>query len=79
MFNTPSNKVRSGNSRPVFKVKSILKNQRLGAVDVLMFLQERYRSRSLLLQTCYLAILCYNFGVETYERKKYEQSSFWLR
>ncbi|XP_066861380.1 testis-expressed protein 11 isoform X6 [Anser cygnoides] len=30
------------------------------------------------LNTCYLAILCYNFGVETYERKKYEQSSFWL-
>ncbi|XP_031450021.1 testis-expressed protein 11 isoform X2 [Phasianus colchicus] len=26
----------------------------------------------------YLAILCYNFGVETYDCKKYEQSSFWL-
>ncbi|XP_065413451.1 testis-expressed protein 11 isoform X1 [Chrysemys picta bellii] len=29
-------------------------------------------------QTCYLSILCYNFGVETYEQKGYEQSSFWL-
>ncbi|XP_035180104.1 testis-expressed protein 11 [Oxyura jamaicensis] len=29
-------------------------------------------------ETCYLSILCYNFGVDTYERKKYEQSSFWL-
>ncbi|NXG88057.1 TEX11 protein, partial [Stercorarius parasiticus] len=29
-------------------------------------------------ETCYLSILCYNFGVETYERKRYEQSSFWL-
>ncbi|NXI54958.1 TEX11 protein, partial [Chloroceryle aenea] len=29
-------------------------------------------------ETCYLAILCYNFGVETYEWKRYEQSSFWL-
>ncbi|KAM6253838.1 testis-expressed protein 11 isoform 5-T6 [Porphyrio hochstetteri] len=29
-------------------------------------------------ETCYLSILCYNFGVETYEWKKYEQSSFWL-
>ncbi|XP_053931638.1 testis-expressed protein 11 isoform X3 [Cuculus canorus] len=29
-------------------------------------------------ETCYLSILCYNFGVETYEQKKYEQSSFWL-
>uniref|UniRef100_A0A8C5UMS5 Protein ZIP4 homolog n=1 Tax=Malurus cyaneus samueli TaxID=2593467 RepID=A0A8C5UMS5_9PASS len=24
-------------------------------------------------ETCYLAVLCYNFGVETYEWKKYEQ------
>uniref|UniRef100_A0A8D0FFM1 Protein ZIP4 homolog n=1 Tax=Strix occidentalis caurina TaxID=311401 RepID=A0A8D0FFM1_STROC len=30
-------------------------------------------------ETCYLSILCYNFGVETYEQKRYEQSSFWLR
>ncbi|NXG55581.1 TEX11 protein, partial [Hemiprocne comata] len=29
-------------------------------------------------ETCYLSILCYNFGVETYECKRYEQSSFWL-
>ncbi|XP_053846371.1 testis-expressed protein 11 isoform X2 [Vidua macroura] len=29
-------------------------------------------------ETCYLSILCYNFGVETYEGKRYEQSSFWL-
>ncbi|XP_077141093.1 testis-expressed protein 11 isoform X2 [Ranitomeya variabilis] len=26
----------------------------------------------------YLSILCYNFGVETYEKKVYDQSSFWL-
>ncbi|KAJ7395537.1 testis-expressed sequence 11 protein [Pitangus sulphuratus] len=29
-------------------------------------------------ETCYLSILCYNFGVETYECKRYEESSFWL-
>ncbi|XP_071613542.1 testis-expressed protein 11 isoform X1 [Heliangelus exortis] len=29
-------------------------------------------------ETCYLSILCYNFGVETYEWKRFEQSSFWL-
>ncbi|XP_009708642.1 PREDICTED: testis-expressed sequence 11 protein, partial [Cariama cristata] len=29
-------------------------------------------------ETCYLSILCYNFGVETYEWKRYDQSSFWL-
>ncbi|XP_062468816.1 testis-expressed protein 11 isoform X4 [Pezoporus occidentalis] len=28
--------------------------------------------------TCYLSILCYNFGVESYELKRYEESSFWL-
>ncbi|XP_030904056.2 testis-expressed protein 11 [Melopsittacus undulatus] len=30
-------------------------------------------------ETRYLSILCHNFGVETYELKRYEQSSFWLR
>ncbi|XP_075369068.1 testis-expressed protein 11 isoform X8 [Mycteria americana] len=29
-------------------------------------------------EACYLSILCYNFGVETYEWKRYEESSFWL-
>uniref|UniRef100_A0A8C6JNZ4 Protein ZIP4 homolog n=1 Tax=Melopsittacus undulatus TaxID=13146 RepID=A0A8C6JNZ4_MELUD len=29
-------------------------------------------------ETRYLSILCHNFGVETYELKRYEQSSFWL-
>uniref|UniRef100_A0A8D2L189 Protein ZIP4 homolog n=1 Tax=Varanus komodoensis TaxID=61221 RepID=A0A8D2L189_VARKO len=30
-------------------------------------------------ETCYLSLLCYNFGVETYELKRHEQSCFWLR
>ncbi|XP_062468819.1 testis-expressed protein 11 isoform X7 [Pezoporus occidentalis] len=30
------------------------------------------------MNTCYLSILCYNFGVESYELKRYEESSFWL-
>ncbi|XP_008121014.1 testis-expressed protein 11 isoform X2 [Anolis carolinensis] len=29
-------------------------------------------------EASYLSLLCYNFGVETYQRKNYEQSSFWL-
>ncbi|XP_018416198.1 PREDICTED: testis-expressed sequence 11 protein [Nanorana parkeri] len=29
-------------------------------------------------QAAYLSVLCYNFGVDTYEDKLYEQSSFWL-
>ncbi|KAI5260465.1 Testis-Expressed Protein 11 [Manis pentadactyla] len=29
--------------------------------------------------TGYLHILCYNFGLQTYNQNKYEESSFWLR
>ncbi|XP_068103721.1 testis-expressed protein 11 isoform X2 [Hyperolius riggenbachi] len=29
-------------------------------------------------EAVFLSILCYNFGVQTYEEKTYEQSSFWL-
>ncbi|KAG8448184.1 hypothetical protein GDO86_015322 [Hymenochirus boettgeri] len=29
-------------------------------------------------EAVYLSILCYNFGVETYKKKFYEESSFWL-
>ncbi|KPP69795.1 hypothetical protein Z043_111425 [Scleropages formosus] len=29
-------------------------------------------------ETGYLCLLCYNFGVDTYNLKKYEESSFWL-
>ncbi|XP_021261753.1 testis-expressed protein 11 isoform X7 [Numida meleagris] len=79
MFNTAlSDKVRSDHSGCIFKVKSVLKNTRLSAIDLVMIPREHYRSSCLLLQTRYLSILCYNFGVETYDCKKYEQSSFWL-
>ncbi|XP_062856554.1 testis-expressed protein 11 isoform X2 [Trichomycterus rosablanca] len=29
-------------------------------------------------ETGYLSLVCYNFGVDTYGKKKYEESSFWL-
>uniref|UniRef100_A0AAY5KIB1 Protein ZIP4 homolog n=1 Tax=Esox lucius TaxID=8010 RepID=A0AAY5KIB1_ESOLU len=29
-------------------------------------------------KTGYLSLVCYNFGVDSYNQKKYEQSSFWL-
>uniref|UniRef100_A0A3P8X9W7 Protein ZIP4 homolog n=1 Tax=Esox lucius TaxID=8010 RepID=A0A3P8X9W7_ESOLU len=29
-------------------------------------------------ETGYLSLVCYNFGVDSYNQKKYEQSSFWL-
>ncbi|XP_032993186.1 testis-expressed protein 11 [Lacerta agilis] len=30
-------------------------------------------------ETCHLSRLCYNFGVDEYTLKRYEESSFWLR
>uniref|UniRef100_A0A8K9UHR2 Protein ZIP4 homolog n=1 Tax=Oncorhynchus mykiss TaxID=8022 RepID=A0A8K9UHR2_ONCMY len=30
-------------------------------------------------ETGYLSLMCYNFGVDSYNMKKYEESSFWLR
>ncbi|XP_043753535.1 testis-expressed protein 11 isoform X1 [Cervus elaphus] len=27
---------------------------------------------------CYLHVVCYNFGIQTYRQNKYEESSFWL-
>ncbi|XP_033829641.2 testis-expressed protein 11 [Periophthalmus magnuspinnatus] len=29
-------------------------------------------------KTSYLSLMCYNFGIEMYKLKKYEESSFWL-
>ncbi|XP_078496133.1 testis-expressed protein 11 isoform X2 [Lissotriton helveticus] len=29
-------------------------------------------------ESAFLSILCYNFGIETYEHKKYDESTFWL-
>ncbi|XP_072451289.1 testis-expressed protein 11 isoform X2 [Chiloscyllium punctatum] len=29
-------------------------------------------------ETGYLSLLCYNFGIDTYQQKKYEESAFWL-
>uniref|UniRef100_A0A3B4AXW2 Protein ZIP4 homolog n=1 Tax=Periophthalmus magnuspinnatus TaxID=409849 RepID=A0A3B4AXW2_9GOBI len=30
-------------------------------------------------KTSYLSLMCYNFGIEMYKLKKYEESSFWLQ
>ncbi|XP_075691796.1 testis-expressed protein 11 isoform X2 [Rhinoderma darwinii] len=52
--------------------------------------QENFEMASNMIQRCkdmlqrqpneavYLSILCYNFGVDTYEKKFYDQSSLWL-
>lgn len=31
------------------------------------------------LQTAYVSIMCYNFGVDMYNARKFEESAFWLR
>ncbi|TKS72229.1 Testis-expressed protein 11 [Collichthys lucidus] len=31
------------------------------------------------MQTAYLSLMCYNFGIDTYEVRKFEDSVFWLR
>ncbi|XP_061405022.1 LOW QUALITY PROTEIN: testis-expressed protein 11 [Lethenteron reissneri] len=42
-----------------------------------------FRCRDMLLslpqETVYLSMLCYNFGIETYEQKQFEECIFWLR
>ncbi|XP_078463282.1 testis-expressed protein 11 isoform X1 [Lampetra planeri] len=42
-----------------------------------------FRCRDMLLslpqETVYLSMLCYNFGIETYEQKHFEECIFWLR
>lgn len=32
-----------------------------------------------LLQTAYVSIMCYNFGIDMYNARKFEESAFWLR
>lgn len=34
---------------------------------------------SFALQTAYLSLMCYNFGVDTYNMRKFEDSAIWLR
>lgn len=31
------------------------------------------------IQTAYLSLMCYNFGIDAYNMRKYEDSAFWLR
>lgn len=31
------------------------------------------------MQTAYLSLMCYNFGIDTYDMRKFEDSAFWLR
>lgn len=36
-------------------------------------------NKFVLLQTANVSIMCYNFGVDMYNERKFEESAFWLR
>ncbi|NXY47134.1 TEX11 protein, partial [Ceuthmochares aereus] len=68
--------------KSVFKVLSYQAESAVAQGDFQRAMSCVQRCKDMLMklpkETCYLSILCYNFGVETYEQKKYEQSSVWL-
>ncbi|XP_040525494.1 testis-expressed protein 11 isoform X5 [Gallus gallus] len=68
--------------KDLFKVLSYQAESAVAQGDFQKAMQCVQRCKDMLVrlprETRYLAILCYNFGVETYDCKKYEQSSFWL-
>lgn len=68
--------------KDLFKVLSYQAESAVAQGDFQKAVQCVQRCKDMLVrlprETRYLAILCYNFGVETYDCKKYEQSSFWL-
>ncbi|XP_062998148.1 testis-expressed protein 11 [Elgaria multicarinata webbii] len=68
--------------KDVFKVLSYQAESAIAQGDFQKAVTCVQRCRDILMrlpkETCYLSLLCYNFGVETYELKRYEQSSFWL-
>ncbi|NWR53151.1 TEX11 protein, partial [Regulus satrapa] len=73
---------RADVERSLFKVLSYQAESAVAQGDFQKAVMCVQRCKDMLMklpkETCYLSILCYNFGVETYEWKKYEQSSFWL-
>ncbi|NXV09733.1 TEX11 protein, partial [Cettia cetti] len=75
-------KHRADVEKSLFKVLSYQAESAVAQGDFQRAVMHVQRCKDMLMklpkETCYLSILCYNFGVETYEWKRYEQSSFWL-
>ncbi|XP_042681301.1 testis-expressed protein 11 [Centrocercus urophasianus] len=73
---------RADVEKDLFKVLSYQAESAVAQGDFQKATQCVQRCRDMLVrlprETRYLAILCYNFGVETYDCRKYEQSSVWL-
>ncbi|XP_025021075.1 testis-expressed protein 11 [Python bivittatus] len=68
--------------KDVFKVLSYQAESAVALADFQKAVVCVQRCKNILIrlpkEACYLSLLCYNFGIETYELKRYEQSSFWL-
>ncbi|XP_039210763.1 testis-expressed protein 11 isoform X3 [Crotalus tigris] len=68
--------------RDIFKVLSYQAESAVALADFQKAVMCVQRCKDILIrlpkEVCYLFLLCYNFGIETYEFKRYEQSSFWL-
>nr|XP_020651569.1 testis-expressed protein 11 [Pogona vitticeps] len=68
--------------KDVFKVLSYQAESAVAQRDFQKAVKCVQRCKDILMrlikESCYLSLLCYNFGVETYELKRYEESSFWL-
>ncbi|OCT67379.1 testis-expressed protein 11 [Xenopus laevis] len=68
--------------KDLFKVLSYQAEVAVAQKDFNLASMKIQRCKDMLLrqpkEAMYLSVLCYNFGVETYEGKIYEQSSFWL-
>uniref|UniRef100_A0A8C5Q413 Protein ZIP4 homolog n=1 Tax=Leptobrachium leishanense TaxID=445787 RepID=A0A8C5Q413_9ANUR len=68
--------------KDLFKVLTYQAEVAFALKDFEMASQSIQRCKDMLMrqpkEAGYLAVLCYNFGVDTYEEKIYEQSSFWL-
>ncbi|XP_032084084.1 testis-expressed protein 11 [Thamnophis elegans] len=68
--------------KDIFKVLSYQAESAVALADFQKAVVCVQRCKDLLIrlpkEVCYLSLLCYNFGIETHEFKRYEESSFWL-
>ncbi|XP_026540103.1 testis-expressed protein 11 [Notechis scutatus] len=73
---------KAGIQKDIFKVLSYQAESAVALADFQKAVTCVQRCKDILIrlpkEVCYLSFLCYNFGIETYEFKIYEQSSFWL-
>ncbi|ETE71928.1 Testis-expressed sequence 11 protein, partial [Ophiophagus hannah] len=77
-----ANMHKAGIQKDIFKVLSYQAESAVALADFQKAVTCVQRCKEILIrlpkEVCYLSLLCYNFGIETYEFKIYEQSSFWL-